>query len=132
MWLHKTFVVASIAIIQSATSDYDHHPLARKVDILNKSGRNLKLFWLPPDDKEHPIQMFADFPDGKMNNLNSFVNHTFMIQHFSSEAERNDACKAGFLTVNESGNQGNKIRNDLIPESIKIAIFFCALSRVCD
>ena len=99
--MHHQVIIPYISFVLSYISIVSTSPqIAKHVTILNKSGSKLQVYWLTPSGKQVP---FADVYNGARKEIDSFVNHTFVVRQADVESQQS---RIGYLTVGETENEG--------------------------
>ncbi|KAL7527718.1 hypothetical protein ACHAXR_002093, partial [Thalassiosira sp. AJA248-18] len=116
----KIAVFAGMAI--SSIAHAITHPSQRPIQISNESGKKTELFWVNPSSGE--MVMHGAMVNGQTLNLDSFVNHTFLVRELPDESGTCNAgkiyaapslapCKTAFVTVNDHDDQVIHILQDM-------------------
>lgn len=87
----KSIVVALLSMAYSCHGAY-HHPSERPIEIKNESGKKTEVYWVNPSSDELVLQTPGGMVNGQSLNLNSYVNHTFLVRELPDES---GTCNAG-------------------------------------
>jgi len=121
-------VLAALLLIISLTVAQTS---SRPIQIKNESGKRAEVFWVNPSTGEHIKQTSSFLVNGQTLELNSYVNHTFLVKEFLTEDEPNE-CKGdpenyksptrsplcrppsqAYITVNDNDEQVIHIKKDM-------------------
>jgi len=133
-------VVLAVLIGQSPLASSDH---SRKVHIVNGGGAKVDVFWLDESGRIHLIKEKLSEDDGVLD-LNSFVNHTFMLQEVptngartceeAAEVDEDGTCRSTHVTVGEEDDQGEEREMDAVRSWLEFQFSFQfghELSKMC-
>ncbi|KAK1742675.1 hypothetical protein QTG54_006272 [Skeletonema marinoi] len=130
-----TLTAAALAVVLLIVSPAANcaQPASRPIQIKNESGKRAEIYWVDPNGQM--IKQTSSFlVNGQTLELNSYVNHTFLIKEFL--AEEPDECKAdppkyksptrsplckppseAYITVNDNDDQLIHILKDMEVET---------------
>ena len=88
--------------------------LSRNIEITNKSGHKMHVYWINPMTGEEILTNSDGMLNGASLRLDSFVNHTFLIRETPSgqtdtcggTSSKDDSCHIAYMTVSDSSEQG--------------------------
>ena len=112
----RSILVAFSIISMARRLCHAAHPEQRAIKIKNESGKHTEVYWLSPSGEKVLIQ--SGIVNGQAFDLNSYVNHTFLVQELPDEdtgscdagtpiaAPSLQPCRKAFVKVNEHDDQG--------------------------
>lgn len=105
------------------------HPSSRLIQIKNESGKRAEIYWVDPSTGELVKQTSTFLVNGQTLELNSYVNHTFVVKEFLEEPHeckddppnyksptRSPLCRrprAEAITINDHEDQVIHIKQDM-------------------
>ncbi len=100
--------ILEISIVQAGAAD------PRSINIYNKSGSKVEIYWINPTTKEAVLQSDPFIYNGATFSLDSYVTHAFEAREMpgksgkcsSSGKGSNNTCGVGYFTVNANSDQG--------------------------
>ena len=108
-----------MAIISMVYFSHATHPGQRPIQIKNESGQTTEIYWVDPSSGAMVLQA-PNMANGQSLNLNSYVNHTFLVRELPDESGTCNAgttyaspslapCKTALITVNDHDDQSKQV-----------------------
>lgn len=92
------------------TSTTTVNPTARPINIKNRSGHKVELYWIHPQTKVGQLQSDPNIINGADFPINSYVGHHFELRGLKKDGKcghgmRGKGCHKAYFTVNDNSDQ---------------------------
>ena len=98
-----------LLVVPTSTTTYN--PTGRSINIKNRSGHKVELYWIHPQTKVGQLQSDPNIINGADYGINSYIGHHFELRGLKKGGKcghgmRGKGCHKAYFTVNDNSDQG--------------------------